>query len=263
MPNQQYPTESLKEWQDALLEHAKKRLREDGMLRPVALVLTERMNIDEKTANVARVLGDNGPAQLLSDCDTRPTDTLIIVVDLLLSPAQCLAVIQQTVNPVQAAAISMMVETGRSQFGVQNPEEGVFNALTKHLNIGYKDVVSRAIELVIKKTDAIAIVKMDESWTVETFTAEEYEKWRGSVENHPDAKEVIMSFLETEDYYRMVSVPFKRNKPKTGRIIGFDTPKVFDADKQDKLSGRFTNFFTRVSAEKEEQRKAPTSPSTN
>lgn len=263
MPNQQYPIESLKEWQDALLDIAKKKLRDDGLLHPVAFVLTERMNIDEKTANVARVLGENGPAQLLSDCDTRPTDTLIIVIDLLLSPAQGLSVIQQTVDPVQAGAIAMMVETGRTRFGVQNPEEKVFLALMQHLGIQYKDVISRAIELVIKKTDAIAIVKIDESWTVETFTASEYEKWKGSIEDHPDAKEVIMSFLETEDFYRMVSVPFRRNRPKTGRIVGFGDPKIFCSDKEDKMSGRFTNFFTRVNAEREEKRKTSPSPSAN
>lgn len=158
---------------------------------------------------------------------------------------------------MQAAAISMMVETGRSRFKREDPEGDVFNALMKHLNIEYKDVVARDIELVIKKTDAIAIVKIDESWVVESKNMKLAEEWKGSYEHHPDAREALMSVLETPDYTRMMSVPFKRNKPKTGRVIGFDDPKIYgNDDKGTSTSGRFTHFFARVSAEKAEEKKS-------
>jgi hypothetical protein len=254
MENRRYPIEVLKKWQDDILELAKKKLRDDGELRPVAFFLTEVMNLDEGVKKIAVALdtGDGSSEPKVADFSTaNPADTVIIVLDLLLNSQQALEVIKQTLPPEQTAFISVLELQGH-RFGVKNPSEGLVKVLMQKMNITIKDIVARAVEIVIRKTDAIAYIKLDETWMVEakdkkTDDILKFNAEHGSLENHPDAKEAITSFLETEGFVRMVSINFRRNRPKTGRIIGFDEAKELietpETAHRERLDGTFAHLF--------------------
>ena len=265
-----YSIDELKKWQDSVVVMAKKILRENGELRPVAFFLTERMNIDQDLQEAAIMLNtsDKELSNLANAENIKPADTVVLVIDLVLTPAQALAVIKSQMPPEQSAIINLLEVQGRTIFGVQDPSIGMAKVLMNRLNLDVKDVVAMAIQLVIKKTDAVAYIKVDETWMVEAKdkTGDDilkYNKEHGTLENHPEAKEAITTFLETNGFVRMVSSCFRRNRPKTGRVIGFDEPKeIIETDEtrsEQKTEGRFAHLFDKAKA----RPKPPVSPSAN
>jgi hypothetical protein len=256
MRNKRYPIERLKQWQNDVLDIAKKNLRRDGELRPVAFFLTEAMGLDEDLKQVAIALDKNSKGTFLplTDASIKPADTVIVVMDMVLGYEQALDVIKKSIPPDQAALITSMEEAGH-RFGVENPSVAVAKAVMKHFGMDIKDVVAMAVKLIIKKTDAIAYIKLDETWVVEAKGKSEnaasdfskFTKEHGSLEHHPEAKEALTSFLETDGFVRMVSIPFNRNRPKTGRIIGFGEVKEWIEEEGNgdlaKMEGRFSHLF--------------------
>ena len=243
-----------------MIEIAKKILRREGELRPVAFILTEKMNIDENLQNSSLLLKPEDGEEMTSLAnaeDVKPADTVILILDLSMGPEQTLSIIKQRMPPEQAMFITAIEAQGH-KFGVSNPSVGVAKVLMERLNLDIKDVTAMAIELVIKKTDAIAYIKIDETWMVaaKDLTGEAIDKYRaehGTLENHPDATEAITSFLETDGLVRMVTVEFKRNRPKTGRIIGFGEPKEIiesaETAPHQRVSGRFAHLFDKAKAQ--------------
>lgn len=270
MSNPRYPIEKLKKWHDGVIETAKKILREDGELRPIALFLAEKMSIDQDLQEGSWLLSrtDNEVTNLVNADEVKPADTVVLVVDLVLSPDQVLAVLKSYMSAEHAAFIDSLETTGRKAYGVKDPAVGMSKILMDHFGISIKDVVSMAIQSVIKKTDAIAYVKVDEAWLVsarknDSDAVTKFSDENGSIQTHPDAKEAIMTFLETTDFVRMVSVPFRRNRPKTGRVIGFDEPMEITETPEnrdsEKISGRFAHLFDKAKA----QPKPPTPTDVN
>jgi len=262
-----YGIETLKKWQDGLMEMAKKILRQDGELRPVAFILTERMNIDEDLQQSALLLKDGDVLSNLANADeVKPSDTVVLLVDLNIGPEQALEVIKSKMPPEMAKFVSSLEADGH-RFGITSPATSIAKIVMQKLDLHEKDVVAMAIQLMLKKTDAIAYVKIDESWQVSAKgNAEEVEKYRqehGTLENHPDVVESVLTFMETEGLSRMVTVEFKRNRPKTGRIIGFGEPmeivETAETDPAHKSSGRFTHLFEKAKA----QPKPVASPNAN
>jgi hypothetical protein len=260
MAHEMYEIDNLKKWQDNVMDIAKKILRENGELRPVAFVLTERMNIDEDLQKSALMLKDGEGVTLtnLANADeVKPADTVVLIIDLMFGPEQALEVIKTRMPPEQAVFISALEAQGH-KFGVKNPSVGVAKVLMERLDLDIKDVVAMAIELIIKKTDAIAYIKLDETWMVgaKDKTGEEIEAFRranGGLEGHPDATEAIMSLLETDGLVRMLTVDFRRNRPKTGRVIGFGEPKEIletnETDQKQVVQGRFAHLFDKAKAQ--------------
>ena len=212
MADQRYQIDELKKWQDNVIEMAKKILRKNDELRPVAFFLTEKMNIDQDLQNAALMLNrsDTDLTNLANAEEVKPADTVVLVVDLAMSAEQALSVIKAQMPPRDAAFVTALEAQGH-KFGAKNPSETVVKVLMQRLGIDIKDVVAMAVQLVIKKTDAVAYIKVDETWMVEAKgkTEDDINKFRGengSLENHPDAKEAITTFLETADFVRMVSV---------------------------------------------------------
>ena len=268
MDSERYPVENMKKWQDEILAMAKKNLREDGALRPVAFFLTEKMSIEESMQRMAVTVHSKGDQYVsLASDDVKPSDLVIIILDLALTSEQALEVIKQTVPKDKAEFISGLEYVGLTK-GPPNSTAILAKVLMERLNITIKDVVARAIELVIKKTDAIAYIKLDETWMVEAkgMKEEDIHKFReenGSLEHHPNATEAITSFLETDGMVRMVTINFRRNRPKVGRIIGFDDPKevieTAETATSQKVSGRFAHLFDKAKAGP----KAPLPPDAN
>lgn len=273
MSDKRYPIENLKKWQDSILQTARKLLRDDGERKPVAFFLTEKMNIEERLQQVAVAFDANTEERMsLTSDEVKPSDPIIIVLDLLFDEHRALEVVKQSMPPEQALFVTMLEAQG-AKFGAQNPTGTVLKVLMARLGVDFKDIAAMAIRLVIKKTDAIAYVKIDETWMVQSKldnlpdkeAEEEILKFRaehGSLENHPDAKEAIMSFLETDGFTRMVSVKFNRNRPKTGRVIGFEDPVEWIETSDEasaKLDGRFSHLFHKAKAEP----KPPVHPNAN
>lgn len=268
MGNQNYKIENLKKWQDGILDMAKKILREEGELRPVAFFLTEKMSIDEGLQSSALMLKPDGDVltNLANASDVKPADTIVLLVDLNIGPEQALEVIKSRMPPEMATFVSNLEAEGH-RFGIPSPATSIAKVVMQKLELDTKDVVALAIQLMIKKTDAIAYVKLDETWMVSSKGNEKdilaYQQEHGTLENHPDMIEAITSIMETEGLSRMVSVEFKRNRPKTGRIIGFGDPKEIvetpDTESKYRSSGRFTHLFEKA----KDQPKPAASPDSN
>jgi hypothetical protein len=252
MSTTKYPLEKLKKWQDDVLEVARKNLRKDGELRPVAFFLAEKMGLDEDLLDAAVTVGPTGDSLIsLKDTDIKPANVVVLALDLAFSSEDALDILQKTNPSIASIApmLEMLQQVGRDKFNVKDPAKDIVKALLRGSNMQEKDIVAMAIALFIKKTDAIAYIKLDESWMVEAKTKELGTMPMGSLENHPDSKEALISFLETDGYTRALIVPFKRNRPKTGRIIGFDPTKEHedvDGAGDSSLSGRFTHIFQKA-----------------
>ena len=272
MAKYDHSIENLRDWQNKIVEQAKKNLQARGTLQPMAFFLTYKMNLEEDLLQNldAMKLSTDQAATHIPASDIPHGEPIILILPLLLGPEEILSILKQTVvsSPDQLLLLDTLEKRGH-QFGVTNPAASVAKALMNVMNLHEKDIVVMLIKLMIKRVDAFAYVKIDETWTVNATTeltgiktvpaddddptkTARFDGYQGSLEHHPDAKEAITSFLETDGYTRMVNVIFHRDVPNTGTVTGFDPPSemVETADlKSSALSGRFSHLFHKAKAE--------------
>jgi hypothetical protein len=175
------------------------------------------------------------------------------MTNMVLGAEQALDVLKKA-SPEMDKIITHLQMKGRD-FRAPNPDEVILDVVLKRTKMDYKDVVAMAIKNLIKKTDAIAYVKVDETWVLSMNkeelgdkTADEIAKIevKKDLSQNPKACEAITTILEMEGYSRMLSVKFHRNRPKTGRIIGFDPPIELVKADMESVSGRFVNLFEKA-----------------
>lgn len=248
MASKRYPIDGLIKWQDDILEVSKKNLRKDGYLRSTAFFLTEAMNLDEDLKHKSLALDKDTDGKIhpvaMSEIPTKPTDTIVVVLDLAFGPEQVIEILKEC-NPPEIAALLTNIEEQGRKMGASNPSEILGKAILSSPKMNIKNIITMAIENVIRRTEAIAYIKVDEAWTIER--KENEESGNEDLSMNPNSKEAIMSLLETDGYTRAVSVPFRRNRPKTGRIIGFDPHRIsVEGENGGSLTGRFAHLFDKA-----------------
>lgn len=236
------------------------------MLRPVAFLLAEKMGLSEDMQMQALTLtpgtGDTVRNLAAAD-DVMPADVIVLIIDLAFTAEDALMLLKSLLPP-DAVQLVQKLEADGERFGVQNPKLGVLNGLMKYMSIDNKDIALIALEKAIRKTDAFAVIQLDESYIFEAETPEAIEKASkhvGPVETMEGAVEGIMCLLETEGLVRMVTQTFDRDVPKTGKISNFGKVREMtdEPGSQMKLTGRFTHLFDKI----QEQPKPAVSPSAN
>lgn len=251
MENKQFPIEALKRWQDEILEKAKENLLADGYLRPVAFLMAEKMGLSEDMQKEALTVSEDGKTKtnLASQDDVKPSDIIVLVIDLAFSPRDALTLLKSELEPKAAVLIQQLEKEG-AKFGIKDPEVGVLNGLMQYLQISHKDVALMALRKAIKKTDAFAIIQLDEAFIHEAEGEEEVAKanaHKGPVEMMERHDEAIMCIMETEGLTRMLTEKFARDVPKTGKITGFiglrEVVHTPDSPSGMELSGPFTHVF--------------------
>lgn len=214
MPSVPLSITNLKSWQDSLIENAKKLLQKDGALAPISFILTLAMNVDEELKHHMRI-ADTDLRQsptLASSNNVQPNDPVIMII----SGLAALRYVQDICN-------------------VEVPE-----------HVHEADLITMAVKHLINRTDAIACVSFYETWTLEGKNKLES---HGDLSKHPDSTESITSILETDTVSRLVSTGFYRNRPKVGRIIGFNEPREhIDGEGDSELTGRKVHLFRKAKA---------------
>lgn len=265
MPEPKESIENLKKWQDEVLELAKKNIKRDGRLEPVAFLLTERMNVEDGMLGLSKCLDRDGNPTEVDVGSLNPADKLLMILPLALNPEAIVHVIKMAI-PEGAEPLTMMESVGHTM-GVKNPHKHLAKVLMERMHITEKDVVSMAIMLAIKQTDATAFIKVDEVWVVEAkglndVKMEGYANGKTSLEEHPDRKEAVMTCLETDGYVRWISTEFHRDA-ETREITSFEKPtEVIETDKEPaktQMVGRFAHLFDKA----KRMPRQPASPTAN
>lgn len=223
------------------------------MLRPVAFLLAEKMGLSEDMQMQALTLtpgtGDTVRNLAAAD-DVMPADVIVLIIDLAFTAEDALMLLKSLLPP-DAVELVQKLEADGERFGVQNPKLGVLNGLMKYMSIDNKDIALIALEKAIRKTDAFAVIQLDEAYLAEAegeAAIEEANKHVGPVETMKGAVEAIMCLMETEGLVRMVTQTFERDVPKTGKITNFVKIRELtdEPGSSMKLTGRYTHLFNKI-----------------
>lgn len=236
------------------------------MLRPVAFLLAEKMGLSEEMQMQALTMtpgtGDTVRNLAAAD-DVMPADVVVLIIDLAFTVEDAL-LLMKSVLPADAAKLVQKLEEDGARFQVANPSVSILNGLMKFLNLDHKDIALIALEKAIRKTDAFAVIQLDEAFVAEAdgeAAVEEASKHVGPVETMKGAVEAIMCLMETEGLVRMVTQAFERDVPKTGKITNFTKVREMtdEPGSKMKLTGRYTHLFNRI----QEQPKSAVATSAN
>lgn len=247
--------EHLKKWQDSVMENAKRLLLKDGELQPLFMVLTERMNIPQHMLQ-AIMLIDPVTMQVTSAMEGKPNDVIIVTMTTIIPSELAIQILLEKYDDPKFRMFVEQLNTVGLAAGVEHHHDILLKSMLRVLGLEFQDVVAMAIQLVLRKMDAAAIIKIDECWVVmkeqkpgdKKTAAELRAEVPEDLKDDPTAEETIVVSLESDGFYRMISTVFHRNKPETGEIIGFDDVKVITEPGNDsmKMSGRFTHLLRKA-----------------
>lgn len=217
--------------------------------------MAEKMGLSEEMQTQALLVSEDGSMKtnLAAQEDIKPADIIVLVLDLALSTKDALTTLKNDMEPGAVALINQLEKEG-AKFGVKDPELGVLNGLLHHLKMSHKEVAMMALRNAIKRTDAFAVIQLDEAFVHEAHGDEAVAKvnaHKGPVETMDNVDEVIMSVMETDGFTRMLTAKFVRDVPKTGKITGFVGVRevIHTPDSEQQLSGSMTHVFDTIKKE--------------
>jgi len=247
--------ERLKKWQDNVMENAKRLLVKDGELQPLFMVLTERMNIPQSMLQ-AIMLIDPVTMEVTTAEGGKPNDVIIVTMTTVIQSELGIQILLERYNDPRLTMFVEQLNAVGLASGVQNHHDILLKSMLRVLGLEFQDVVAMAIQLVLRKMDAIAVMKIDECWVVmkerkagdKKTAAELRAEVPERLEDDPTAEETIVISLETDGLYRMISSVFHRTKGEAGEVISFDDVKVITEPGNDsmKMSGRFTHLLRKA-----------------
>jgi hypothetical protein len=136
--------------------------------------------------------------------------------------------------PVSFVFATKHLETQVDQVGViVVPVVGEFDEETK-------DTYSQFIRSLTKATAAVGVMFASEAWILDGGGMDEYEKYRGHLQDHPDRKEVIVATLEHSRFGRRIWVA------EISRLEGEAKPLLLDWNERDEPGTNAVGLFVNI-----------------
>lgn len=246
----------LEAWQDAALERARRVLKLQKRVIGTVEVLAVKALVEPKIREKLQALR---PSVEFRDA---PEDQLCLLVapatqfhddslcveairDLVLTPEG-----RDSVNGFLGISLALA-----ERANVPNPWHSIKNALLSRLGLHEKDVWAAWFKDFLRRSGALAYVKIDEAYTLNIVAhpGKTHKEIRAmyprDLSDCEAASECLTVALESKLFCRNIDLPFTRTVRNTGRVRSWGEQRVLDSRKGAQLGGRFYNLLA-----KDEQR---------
>lgn len=240
----------LKRYQEHVLTVAKVQLMKRRRYYPMAFILARLMGVDQHVR--ARCVRVEDWAAMEDDGST-PMQLASFVVPLSYDdPATLVGYLKMLGQDPEASSAMFDRLLSLGHAAEVNAEKRILDLLNKHYGWDGKDIAARFLKEMCRRTEAIAIVKVDEVWhrTAHAAIGSSPEQIRAgipaSLAEDPLATEALMCSMETPEFVRALVQPFTRRKRDTGKVSGFgQAVEMVDdfAASDTELAGRFVGFL--------------------
>ncbi len=122
--------------------------------------------------------------------------------------------------------------------------ETILAALYSALGVTDKDIIAMMIRHVAQRTNAFAVLKIDEGYWMKMPSGTTPADITGPVSEMPGRLESIIVHMETHETSRHLAAPIRREIPNDehSRALGTEEPHAMEF-KPGEMTGRFTNFL--------------------
>lgn len=220
----------FKGWQDDALQRARRVLRREGKLRPTVIACVSPDLVDPSVIANCKPF-DNS----MEWSSATPESLALIYLSGMLDYEMGLQCIQRCMPPEGRAMLELLRLAAPG-----NAAKHLCAAYCSMRGIHEKDLFAMVLKDFFKRTQALAYLKVDESWVLHADA--DRKDYPDNLENVKEAKETLTVFMETKQFSRIVQLPFERTVRNTGRIASFGTA---DSTSFDRMEGRFTNLLQR------------------
>lgn len=236
-------------WQDQLFATAKRCLRKDGQLTPYVWMLTYPELL---------VFGADDPCKLMPLAGspghpTQSTEKLAIACLPINYGDQALhdIIVNFVLNEEgkRRAALAEAVLMKHPSFDEKKMHRIMVKGTLEANGFVEADLIAIYIREMLKKTNALAYVKQDDSWHLQLKDDEERADHPVSLADDPSAQECILSIMEWAGGMRVITQPYVRrgNRRGGGKVKSFTEPliKKISREEPDEYSGRFAWMLER------------------
>lgn len=244
----------LKEWQQFILETAKKILLEENRIMTQVFILTRQMNIDAELREIMMDITEMEWRPATAHDGTDPLQYVIIGVPIAYEdPRQLLAMLAFFTEDRKVAtqAFSNMTAFGK-RMNHSNPERYIVEMIKAKFGMHHdKDIVATWLREFVRLTEAEAFAKVDEMYVKmvqtppDTTIEQARENVPKSLKDDLETSEAIGVVVEDKNQTRMVNLPFTRSIRDVGKVLSFGEPIEFvdDGKGPARTEGRFVNVI--------------------
>lgn len=210
-----------REWffglQDSLLETAKQQMQREGTLTPFVFMLVQPETVSNSIQKNMRTLeGESFETMPKND------EPVLAVLPQHKSASEWFAIAMELLIPAEKrAAIPSMLELGMTTGRTLAQVKAHFlKTVLDARGMDDKDLLAAHIKDVLKRTAALAYIKVDDGYVLHCRPEDRREHPAG-LENHEEASEALLIQLETPTFLRLLTLPYARTERNKGAFQSF------------------------------------------
>lgn len=221
--------DEVKEFAKDLLEKCKKVMKENSRLPRLAYLFIA------------------GPASTESHADTgltmvtvrnpKEAEVGVFLLDLDANYEQLVSMIAETEPKFRKLLPELRRLAHSTDMKDDQVAHHVVRAWTHMTGMREHTIVTAYMRAMIKRLKPYAVVMQPDAYTLEPPAGVDPLEWRKkchkNLADEPSAKEAISISLETNKYRWLANVIYKRDPPKTGKVISFEEPRIMASDSPD------------------------------